>query len=445
VQDYCFAFVDLETTGVSAAADRITEIGVVLIDNGAPSGEWSSLVDPGVPIPPAIQSLTGITNDMVRQAPAFRDIAVKLREMLKNRIVVAHNARFDYGFLKNEYRRLGERLTAELLCTVRLSRRLFPQFSSHSLDSILARHRLPGAGRHRALGDARLLAQFVERLWAEEDRQQLSEIISSLLRQPARPPHLPDGTLEVLPESPGVYVFRGETGHPLYVGKARNLRQRVRGHFYADSQNSNDSRLSAEVHRIDVEETAGELSALLREIELIKSIAPLHNVALRKRKAACFIRPVDPGCPPRILHLDTIDPCTEPDLYGPFATRQRARATLAELGRSHQLCDRALGLWSRDGPCFSHQIRRCHGYCVAKEAAVDHHRRLLTALEPLRFPAWPFDGPVTYTERDEESGKSEELRFDRWRMAGPGGLAEFDVDVFRVLRRRVSRLTLIQH
>ncbi|HVL54952.1 MAG TPA: exonuclease domain-containing protein, partial [Burkholderiaceae bacterium] len=239
MQDYCFAFVDLETTGVSAAADRITEIGVVLIDNGAPSGEWSSLVDPGVPIPPAIQSLTGITNDMVRQAPAFRDIAVKLREMLKNRIVVAHNARFDYGFLKNEYRRLGERLTAELLCTVRLSRRLFPQFSSHSLDSILARHRLPGAGRHRALGDARLLAQFVERLWAEEDRQQLSEIISSLLRQPARPPHLPDGALEVLPESPGVYVFRGETGHPLYVGKARNLRQRVRGHFYADSQNSN--------------------------------------------------------------------------------------------------------------------------------------------------------------------------------------------------------------
>lgn len=440
MEQYRLAFVDLETSGVSPAHDRVTEIGIVLVDSGEPVFEWSSLVDPGVPIPPEIQALTGITNEMVRGAPRFEALAGRVRELLDDRIFVAHNARFDYGFLKSEFRRLGERFSADVLCTVRLSRRVFPHEASHGLDALIDRHRLDAIGRHRALGDARLIARFAQLLWREQDRGELDAIVRSLLKQPARPPHLPAGALETLPESPGVYVFRGVTGQPLYVGKARNLRDRVRGHFYADSQNSNDARLSAEVHAIDVEETAGEFGALLREIELIKGIAPLHNIALRRRGGICFLRPGAPGRAPNIVALGDADPLDEPDLHGPFGTRQSARAALAALGREHALCDRALGLWAHEGPCFQRQIRRCAGYCVGAEAPEDHQHRLLAALAPLKFPSWPFGGAVRYVEQDAESGRHQPLLFDRWCAVQPDGTrARFDPDVFKLLRRTIAR------
>src|SRR6478736_515724 len=162
------AFVDLETTGTRAEADRITEIGIVRvdIDGGGPPRvvEWSTLVDPEVPIPPAIQVLTGITDSMVASAPTFSTIAGDVAQMLGGRVFVAHNARFDYGFLKHAFARLERPFSARVLCTVRLSRRLFPEADRHNLDSIVARHGLPIAGRHRALGDARVLWAFVEKL-----------------------------------------------------------------------------------------------------------------------------------------------------------------------------------------------------------------------------------------------------------------------------------------
>jgi DNA polymerase III subunit epsilon len=436
---HSFAFVDLETTGVSPSADRVTEIGVVRVDRGRIVDEWSSLVDPGVPIPAEIQALTGITNEMVRSAPRFSSLLPEIERRLTGRIFVAHNARFDYGFVKAEFRRAGARFSADVLCTVRLSRRLFPQYASHRLDSLIDRHRLQGADRHRALGDARLIWRFLEKLWAEEDRAALSNAIEQLLKQPATPPHLPAGALEALPESPGVYVFVGASGQPLYVGKAGNLRDRVRAHFYAGSRNANDARLIGEVHRIDVEETAGDFSALLREIQLIKSCAPLHNVALRRRDATCFLRPSDAGRPPRVVPLADVEPLDEPLLWGPFGSRQAARAVLARLAREHRLCDRGVGLWAHEGPCFARQLRRCSGLCVGDEDPDAHHRRLIHALEPLRLPRWPFDGPVLLREADPESGRSAALKFDRWRAIGGHADSSFDPDVYRLLRRAIER------
>ena len=438
-----YAFVDLETSGVSPSDDRITEVGIVLVDGGVPVEEWSSLVDPGVPIPPEIQALTGITNDMVRGAPRFAELLPQVAARLAGRVFVAHNARFDYGFLKAEFRRAGERFTADVLCTVRLSRRLFPQYGSHRLDALIDRHRLPAADRHRALGDARVIRAFLQALERDADPDEVEAAIRSLLRQPATPSHLDASQLESLPESPGVYTFVGANGQPLYVGKARNLRERVRGHFYADSRNANDARLVAEVRAIDVEPTAGEFGALLLEMQRIKSCAPLHNVALRRRGTVCFLRADAPGRAPRVVPLAELadaDPLSEPDLYGPFGTRASARAALFALGREHRLCDRGLGLWAREGACFSRQVRRCAGLCTGEEPADAHHARLRAALAPLRFPAWPFDGPVVLREHDPESGRSDRLAFDRWRAIGPEGPMPFDPDVYKLLRRRVQRM-----
>ncbi|HYF61147.1 MAG TPA: exonuclease domain-containing protein [Burkholderiaceae bacterium] len=437
-----YAFVDLETSGVSPSEDRITEIGIVLVDGDALVEEWSSLVNPEVPIPPEIQSLTGITNEMVRVAPRFAELLPEVARRLEGRVFVAHNARFDYGFLKAEFRRAGERFTAEVLCTVRLSRRLFPEQASHRLDALIERHGLSSADRHRALGDARAIRGFLQVLGRDGDPAALEAAVRELLRQPATPPHLPIGALDALPESPGIYVFEGAQGAPLYVGKARNLRERVRSHFYADSRNANDARLVAEVHALRTEPTAGEFGALLLEMQRIKACTPLHNLALRRRETTCFVQPAEPGRPPRIVPLAELpdaDPSSVAGLHGPFGSRASARAALSALGREHRLCDRALGLWAREGPCFSRQVRRCLGLCCAEEAPEAHHARLLEALAPLRFPAWPFDGPVATTEHDPETGLVDRLVFDRWRALGPAGLEPFDPDVYKLLRRRLQR------
>jgi DNA polymerase III subunit epsilon len=433
------AFVDIETTGMAPSLDRVTEIGIVRVDAGQVIDEWSSLVDPGVPIPPEIQALTGITNQMVRGAPRFADLLAEIVERLRGRIFVAHNARFDYGFVKAEFRRAGGRFSADVLCTVRLSRRLYPQYGTHRLDSLVDRHRLQYDDRHRALGDARIVWRFLEKIWKEEDRESVSAAIDLLLKQPATPPHLAEGVLDALPESPGIYVFLGVSGQPLYVGKAKNLRERVRAHFYAGSRNANDARLVSEVHRIDIEETAGEFSALLREIQLIKSCAPLHNVALRRRRTGCFLKPGEPGKPPRVVSIADVEPLGEPLLWGPFGTRQAARTALAGAAREHGLCERGVGLWQHEGPCFARQLRRCLGLCVGEEEATAHHHRLMAALEPFRMPQWPFDGPVLFRESDPESGRSTALAFHRWRAYGNDADPAFDPDVYRLLRRTIER------
>jgi len=162
--DAPLAIVDLETTGAHASWDRVTEIAVVEVDGGEISSEWSTLVNPGTSIPPAIQALTGITNDMVAGAPAFEELAASLYERLEGRVFVAHNARFDYGFLRQEFERAGLKFQARTLCTVKLSRRLYPEHPRHNLDSLIARHNLACRARHRAMGDAQAVCPMQARL-----------------------------------------------------------------------------------------------------------------------------------------------------------------------------------------------------------------------------------------------------------------------------------------
>ncbi|MGZ5073391.1 MAG: 3'-5' exonuclease, partial [Usitatibacter sp.] len=181
------SFVDVETTGTTPTGDRITEIGIVRVEDGELIEEWSSLVNPQCSIPEDIQALTGISNAMVRDAPTFAELRREVLERLEGRLFVAHNARFDYGFIKNEFRRAEIAFTAEVLCTVRLSRKLYPDAIGHSLDAIIARHGLEDAvaadpapdiagaspprrtGRHSALGDARVLWRFVQRIYREKE------------------------------------------------------------------------------------------------------------------------------------------------------------------------------------------------------------------------------------------------------------------------------------
>jgi DNA polymerase-3 subunit epsilon len=177
-------FLDLETTGMSAAEERITEIGLVEVDEGEFVGSWSQLVNPQKRIPPFIQSLTGITDEMVEDAPTFAQLAPALFARLQDKILVAHNARFDYGFLKAEFARLDLSYLPRVLCTVKLSRKLFPEHRSHSLDSLIARHRLSCNARHRALGDAEVLWDFMRKIYAQLDGELIEAAVRLQLELP---------------------------------------------------------------------------------------------------------------------------------------------------------------------------------------------------------------------------------------------------------------------
>jgi DNA polymerase III subunit epsilon len=448
------AIVDLETTGTDPTRDRVTEVAILLVDDGELIETWSSLVNPGVPIPPEIQALTGIRDDMVRTAPCFAELADEVMSRLHDRVFVAHNARFDYGFIKNECRRLGLKYTADVLCTVRLSRRIHSEYSQHGLDAIVERHGLEAVDRHRATGDARLAWMFLEKMSCEYS-QDIGHHVKSLLRMPSLPPQLPQDALAALPEGPGVYVFFGVNDLPLYVGKSVQLRDRVRAHFSSDHMSANDARLALEIRRIEYEETAGELGALIRESQWIKSATPLTNRALRRNDDAVFVRLGEPGRPPERIRVDEVDWESVEILYGPYSSRQRVKVVLEELAAGQFLCWQLLGLQRGTVPgqaCFARQLKRCPGGCVGLESAAEHHARLEAALEGNRFPKWPFAGPALIAESHPERDWTAWHLIDRWRHLGvarhPDGVAAllanpgpavFDIDVYKLLKRHWER------
>jgi DNA polymerase-3 subunit epsilon len=447
-------FVDVETTGASPRRERLTEVGVVTVDvdgDRTRVQEWSTLVNPGVPIPPDIQWLTGITNEMVRGAPPFADVAQALFDRLADAVFVAHNVRFDYGFLKSEFARAGVTWRAPTLCTVRLSRLLYPDRAPHSLDAIVARFGLDGEQRHRALGDARVLWRLLQTLYARHPRDELEGAIAALLARPATPAHLPPDALDDLPAAPGVYRFFGLNAHPIYVGKAIDLRERVGGHFGADHANATDARLSQEVRRIEWEETAGETGALLREAEVIRTELPAHNVALRRRANQVLVA-LDDDARPRFVPALAAPLDRLQEFHGPFGSRAAARRLFVGLASEHGCCLKTLGLERAPRPCFNYQIHRCAGACVGVEPRAAHAERVRALLEPLRLPRWPFDGgPVALVERNPARHREDWHVFDRWCWLGTVKTADaaaalaraaprvFEPDVYRIVRRALAR------
>ncbi|MBI2295610.1 MAG: hypothetical protein HYU76_06170 [Betaproteobacteria bacterium] len=468
--DQPLVILDVETTGAHPAYDRITEVGLIEVERGRCIGEWSTLVNPGESIPPAIQGLTGITNEMVALAPSFAEIAPRLLARLEGKLLVAHNARFDYGLLRNEFRRAGLRYSSRVLCTVKLSRRLFPAETRHNLDALMARHDVACDARHRALGDARAVWLLVSQWRRELYPAVLAAAVERLLKAPAVPAGLPEGALDEVPEAPGVYLFHGENDVALYVGKSINLRARVMAHFAGDHRDSRDMKIAQQVKRIDWIETAGELGALIEEARLVKALAPVHNRRLRRTNELCAwrwraegekgARPADKtkshsrdsalgGGTPRLVSARELDPAQLGDLYGLFRSRSAALEALRGLAAEHELCPIMLGLEKGRGPCFAYQIKRCRGACAGKESRAVHGLRLGQALARLKMRPWPFKGRVGVREAGDAGEQL--IVLDRWCYLGTvrseAELHEwterrlqpvFDLDTYRILSRFLS-------
>ena len=439
------AIVDLETTGGHPAHDRITEIAVLEVEGFEVKREWSSLVNPGRSIPGAIQALTGITQEMVEDAPRFEQLAGELHLRLAGRVFVAHNARFDYGFLRHEFERAGMSFRAKTLCTVKLSRRLYRGASGHSLDALIARHGIRCDARHRALGDAEAAWQFLRIAAGEHGDEILGVAARQVAKEPRLPPHLERAAIDAVPEAPGVYFFYGEAGAPLYIGKSRSMRARVLSHF------TEPKPWVAQVRRVEWQRTAGELGALLREARLVKELRPLFNRQLRKPNSLSSF--VFDGTRLDIAEADGIDAEALASLRGLFRSRRAAQEALRAIADEERLCLRALGLEkSGRGACFRHQIGRCAGVCAGRESIHLHHARLAAALARLEALHWPYRGPVGIVEENREYESSEVHLVDRWCYLGTAqsdseiaDLVEtkrtprFDYDNYRILARHLRR------
>ncbi len=429
------ACVDLETTGGMAAHHRVIEVGIVLLDGGEIVEEWSTLVHPGLRIPSMIASFTGIDDAMVADAPPFAEVANEVRRRLEGRLFIAHNARFDYGFLRTEFRRLGVRFSAPVLCTVKLSRSLYAEHRRHNLDTLMERFSLPCAARHRALGDAQVLPALVAAMERERGADVMHDAITTALHATRLPAHLPAELADDLPESAGVYLFRGEEGALLYVGKSRNIRSRVFEHFAAEHRSGKESKLTRQVRQVEWVETGGELGALLLESRLIKDLLPSGNRRLRPSAGDCVVQLARDGMglQPTVVPLEdaALGPDDEP-VFGPFRCEKDAWRAVEGKAREAGLCLKTLGLESGEGSCFAFQVRKCRGVCVGKEPRGLHDARLQLALAPLRFKAWPFAGAIGIKEPAPAGDGYQVHVIDHWRHLGT---ARDDDEVQSLLRK----------
>ena len=444
------AFVDIETSGSTPGRDGITEVAVITWDDGVVE-RWSSLVNPQRSIPEFIQGLTGISDEMVADAPLFEELVPELKRRLAGRVFVAHNARFDYAFIKQGFLAAGEDLRAPTLCTVKLSRKLFPKEARHNLDALTARHGLLAQGRHRAMADADLLLQFWQILMRDIPPEELDAAVHELLGRPSLPSHLDASLLVELPTGPGVYLFYGENDLPIYIGKSKTIRSRVLAHFSSDVRSSKELSLAQQVRRVEWRETTGEISALLLEADLVKSMRPTHNRQLRLNQNVCTLVLDAPQAFPQVqsLSIDEALPEQSGRAYGLFQSMTEAKRSLRLLCEEHGLCQAVLGVEKRKQgeACFGRQLKKCQGACEGGESLERHHLRVMTALARLKVRDWPFAGPAFLREGEAL------LIFQDWAYLGTAHseadledcLAgrrqiQFDRDTYRILLKVVGQM-----
>lgn len=448
---FTFAFVDIETTGSHFDRDRITEVAVKTLHDNQDIEIWSELINPQTSIPDHIQRITGITPAMLITAPSFDDIANQLYRNLENKIFVAHNARFDYGFLKAAFKRVDIDFKPKVLCTVKLSRRLFPTQTRHNLDTLIETHDLKVSSRHRALGDADLLWQFWQICEARFGRERLLKEVSELIGEASVPPHIDKALINEVPDSPGVYILYAEDRVPLYIGKSIHMRTRVMSHFQAALTVRKEMKLALQVRDISWIETSGEIGALLLESTLIKQHLPVMNVKLRRSKDLCAWRikeNVNGVCLPELVTHAELQPGIQDNLYGLFHSKREANTCLRALAKKNSLCEAVLGIekTSLGKPCFGFQLKQCNGACVGLESSTHHNLRLKIAFEALKIKVWPYDGPIAIREGLHfhvvhnwcylgVAGDEDELRSLVRRAE-----VDFDLDIYKILKKTIASL-----
>ena len=387
--DKLFAIIDIETTGGRAVNDKITEIAIVLHDGQQVVDQYESLINPERMIPYGITELTGISNDMVADAPKFYEVAKKVVQMTEGAIFVAHNVRFDYSFVQEEFRRLGFTYTRKNLCTVRLSRKAFPGLPSYSLSNLIRHFGLNVGARHRAMGDTMATVDLFERiLQSKNTAENISEMVNLGLKESLLPKSFSIEKIHALPESCGVYYFHNESGNVVYVGKSLNIKKRVAEHFQVKTDKA--QKLQNVVHDVSCEITGSELVALLMESHEIKRLMPNINRAQKVRQFPYVIHAFENEDGYLCFEVKKIALKARKDMQivATYPKQDNAKAWLRGVQKTYQLCLKHCHLETKNGPCFDYHLNQCQGACIGEEEPDTYNERAELAMQTLdqNFP-----------------------------------------------------------
>ncbi len=374
-----YAIIDIETTGGSPIAEKITEIAIYIHDGKQIIDEFVSLVNPEKKIPYYITQLTGISNSMVAEAPKFYEIAKKIVELTENRIFVAHNVNFDYNFIKHEFKHLGYSFHRDKLCTVNLSRKIIPGHRSYSLGKLCKELNIIIDGRHRAAGDALATVKLFEHLISKSNNETDFSELPGINKKDLHPSLSPE-TIQSLPDEPGVYYFYNDKKNLIYIGKSKNIRTRVLQHFRNTSTKKAIDMRNA-ISEIDYELTGSELIALLKESQEIKECRPVYNRAQRRALSRYGLYTYTDNSGYIRFEVARQNDSTNNQSIFSFNGLKSGKTYLQKLVTKYTLCQKLCGLYSTNGACFSHEIMECKGACVGKEKPEDYNLRAFKVIE----------------------------------------------------------------
>lgn len=459
-----FVFLDVETTGANWSRNFVIEIGALRYENGEVTRVMKTLVKPPEAIPRFITGITGITDFMVADAPFFHEVADELAELFSDEaVLVAHNAPFDYSFIKQEFARIGKAFPVKRIDTVRLSRALYPEQARHRLSDLIKYHELSFENRHRAYDDAYALVQFWNKILHQFGAEHIDGLINRQSRTARVPKYLSNLDIDQLPETFGVYLFKDGNDYPLYIGKSVNIKKRVKSHFTRDSDEYKEFKISQTVKKIDYIETDGELAALLLESFLVKQYMPLYNIRLRRTKKLIVVSYHINEEGYKVLKTETLNTSEVHDYQNVLSMHTKkslATMTLDRLIKTFELCPKLCGVEKTRGKCFLRQIGKCRGACEGAEDPAVYNQRLDIAFQDRGIGEWRYDEPMVVFEQSSLLTKTGFL-VDNWiiqkmvRYSPEEGYSEepygqeFDLDAYTILKSYMDmhpeRMTMVPY
>lgn len=376
-----YAIVDIETTGGSAKTNKITEIAIIVHDGQQEIERFETLINPERSIPSKITALTGISNEMVADAPKFHEVAKRIWELTDGKIFVAHNVNFDYSFIREEFFALGAKWQQKRLCTVRLSRKLLPGLPSYSLGKIAQHFDFTIEARHRAMGDCEFTAILFAKLLEKDQDQHIDFALNQRSREATLPPYLDRESFERIPEAMGIYIFYGEKKKVLYIGKANNLKKRVSEHFRGSTHTGFKGRFTDHIRTVDFIECPNELIALLTEAREIKKHWPPYNDLMKRISLNWGIFAYFDQNGYGRFSIGRVGKWEKPIVS--FRNQFEAKMAIERVKRQYTLCARYTGLQEINGHCFEEIHGPCFGACEGEESPKSYNDRFEQAKDSL--------------------------------------------------------------
>ncbi|NRB59214.1 MAG: GIY-YIG nuclease family protein [Winogradskyella sp.] len=371
-----YAILDIETTGGKYNEEGITEIAIYKFDGHEVVDKFISLVNPEREIQPFVVKLTGINNNMLRNAPKFYEVAKRIVEITEDCILVAHNSEFDYRILKTEFKRLGFEFKRKTLCTVELSQKLIPDMESYSLGKLARALGIPVSDRHRANGDAMATIKLFKLLLSKDTDKSIVKNAIKVEKKSKIKANLKE-ILEELPNATGVYYIHDAKGTILYIGKSNNIKKRITQHF--TNTNSKSRKIQTLVASVTYEKTGSELVALLKESEEIKKNKPILNRALRRNLYTHGLYHFEDKNGYINLSIEKANKENLP--VTTFTNRQSAKHFMLKIMDDYMLCQKLIGMYHTNTNCFRHEVKECNGACVLEESSADYNKRVLMLID----------------------------------------------------------------